>query len=80
MLAGFGAAPARKALRLLDAFPTLGIDQAATDLAAVLPAPWLEAARPSGGIAQLYGFDLVTRNVRDFPSGRHAFVIVPYRP
>jgi predicted nucleic acid-binding protein len=53
VLAGFGAAPARKALRLLDAFPTLGIDQAAADLAAVLrrrlagSCPAFQAASPS---------------------------------
>ncbi len=80
VLAGFDRPAARKAQRLLDAFPTLGIDQAAADLAASLRRQhgWKLPDALQAAIAQLYGLSLVTRNVRDFPPKRFPFVVVPY--
>ena len=81
VLTGFDPASARKALRLLDSFPTLGIDQAAADLAAGLRRRhgWKLPDAFQAAIAQQYGLSLATRNVRDFPPKRFAFVVVPYR-
>ena len=80
VLTGFDRPAARKALRLLDAFPTLGIDQAAADLAAALRRQhgWKLPDAFQAAIAQQYGLSLVTRNLRDFSPQRFAFVIVPY--
>ncbi len=81
VLTGFDAPAAlRKATRLLDTFPALAIDQAAADLAAALrrrhgcklPDAFQAA------LAQQYGLQLATRNVRGFPPKRHGFVVVPY--
>lgn len=80
VLTGFDPLPARKALRLLDSFPTLGIDQATADLAAGLRRRhgWKLPDAFQAAIAQQYGLALATRNVRDFPPKRFAFVVVPY--
>ena len=80
VLTGFDRPAARKARRLLDAFPTLGIDQAAADLAAALRREhgWKLPDAFQAAIAQQFGLRLVTRNLRDFPPHRFAFVIVPY--
>lgn len=80
VLAGFDRPAARKAQRLLDAFPTLGIDQTAADLAATLRRQhgWKLPDAFQAAIAQQYGLRLVTRNLRDFPPKRFAFVFVPY--
>ena len=80
VLAGFDRPAARKAQRLLDVFPTLGIDQTAADLAATLRRQhgWKLPDAFQAAIAQQYGLRLVTRNVRDFPPKRFAFVMVPY--
>ena len=80
VLTGFDQPAARKALRLLDAFPTLNIDQIAADLAAALRRQygWKLPDAFQAAVAKQYGLSLVTRNVRDFPPKRFAFVIVPY--
>lgn len=80
VLTGFEPAPARKALRLLDSFPTLGIDQVCADLAATLRRRhgWKLPDAFQAAIAQQYGLKLATRNVRDFPPQRFGFVVVPY--
>ena len=80
VLTGFEPQTARKALRLLDSFPTLGIDQAAADLAARLRRlhGWKLPDAFQAAIAQQHGLSFATRNVRDFPPKRFAFVIVPY--
>ncbi len=80
VLAGFDRPAARKAKRLLDSFPTLGIDQAAADLAAALRRQhgWKLPDAFQAAIARQHGLRFATRNVRDFPPKRFAFVIVPY--
>lgn len=80
VLTGFEPLPARKAMRVLDAFPTLGIDHAAADLAAALRRRhgWKLPDAFQAAIAQQYGLSLVTRNTRDFPAKKFAFVTIPY--
>lgn len=80
VLAGFDRPAARKAMRLLDAFPTLGIDQSTADLAAALRRQhgWKLPDAFQAALAQQYGLGFVTRNLRDFPPKRFPFVTVPY--
>ncbi len=80
VLAGFDRPAARKAKRLLDAFPTLDIDQPVADLAAALRRQhgWKLPDAFQAALAQQHGLKLVTRNVRDFPPKRFGFVVVPY--
>ena len=80
VLAGFDRPAARKAKRLLDSFSTLGIDQSTADLAATLRRQhgWKLPDAFQAAIAQQHGLRFATRNVRDFPPKRFAFVIVPY--
>ncbi len=81
VLTGFGQRSVGKAIRFLDCFPTLGIDQTTADLAAALRRDhaWKLPDAFQAAIAQLHGLKLVTRNRRDFPPQRHEFVIIPYR-
>lgn len=81
VLTGFDAAESQKATRFLDCFPTLGIDQAIADLAAVLRRNhrWRLPDAFQAAIARQHGLRLVTRNTRDFPPQRHRFVVVPYK-
>ncbi len=80
VLTGFEAPVTRSVTRLLDSFPTLGIDEAAADLAAELRRRhgWKLPDAFQAAIAQQYGLRLATRNLRDFPPKRFAFVVVPY--
>ena len=80
VLTGFGRRAANKAAQFLDCFPTLGIDQATADLAAALRRDhrWKLPDAFQAAIAQQHGLRLVTRNRRDFPPQRHAFVVIPY--
>lgn len=80
VLAG-AARRSRSAIRrLLDQFPTLGIDAAIADLAAELRRRyrWKLADAFQAAIARHHRRKLVTRNTRDFPVKRHRFVLVPY--
>jgi predicted nucleic acid-binding protein len=79
VLTGFEQRVAGKAMRFLDCFPTLGIDQATADLAASLRRDhgWKLPDAVQAAIAQQYGLRLVTRNARDFPPQRHRFVVIP---
>ena len=81
VLTGFEQRSARKAAQFLDCFPTLSIDQATADLAAVLRRDhgWKLPDAFQAALAQQHGLKLVTRNQRDFPPQRHRFVIIPYR-
>jgi predicted nucleic acid-binding protein len=67
-------------IRFLELFPTLPIDVLTADRAALLRREWrwkmpdaLQAA-----LALVHDLLLATRNTRDFPPERHAFVHVPY--
>ena len=79
-LAGFGPAEAGRGEALLDSFPTLAIDRAVADLAARLRREhrWKMPNAFQAALARYHGLTLATRNTRDFPPGRHAFVVVPY--
>ncbi len=81
VLAGFERRARRKGKRLLDCFPTLGIDQAIADAAALLRAKyrWKLPDAFQAAIARAHRLKLATRDLRDFSPKRHRFVIVPYR-
>ncbi len=81
VLTGFDSNDVQKAMRLLDAFPTLAIDRGIADLAADLRRRhgWKLPDAFQAAIASHAGLRLVTRNVRDFPPQKFDFVIVPYR-
>jgi hypothetical protein len=80
VLAGFEPLAARKAVRLFHAFPNVPIDPAAADLAAALRRRhgWKLPDAFQAAIARQYGLRLATRNTKDFPPKRFAFVVVPY--
>ncbi len=81
VLAGFQGRARRKGKKFLDCFPTLSIDQAIADAAAVLRAKfrWKLPDAFQAAIARSHRLKLATRDRRDFPPERHRFVIVPYR-
>lgn len=80
VLTGFTRQQVRKASQFLDAFSTIGIDQAAADLAADLRRRhgWKLPDAFQAAIARQHNLKLVTRNTHDFPPQRHRFVLVPY--
>lgn len=81
ILAGFEPGTAAKAKQLLDCFPLLLMDKAIADLAARLRRAhhWKLPDAIQAAIAQHHDLVLVTRNSRDFPPDRFAFVRIPYR-
>ena len=80
VLAGFGPQEIGLATALLDKFPTFGIDRQVADLAGRLRREmrWKMPDAFQAALAHYHGLRLATRNVRDFPPARHAFVEVPY--
>ena len=64
---------------LLNLYPTLGIGQEVADTAAELRRKfgWRLPDAFQAALAMLHNFKLATRNTRDFPPKRHAFVVVP---
>jgi predicted nucleic acid-binding protein len=81
VLAGFDRRRARRAVRLLDRFPTLVIDRAIADRAARLRRQfrWKMPDAFQAALAKHHRLRLVTRNTKDFPPARYAFVLVPYK-
>lgn len=81
VLAGAESGALRKTVRLLDTFPTLGIDRDTANLAGRLRRKygWKLPDAFQAAIARAHGLKLATRNLRDFPAQRFAFVVVPYR-
>jgi predicted nucleic acid-binding protein len=80
VLCGFSEDQEELGLAFLDLFPTLVFDLEAADMAGRLRRTWrwkmpdaIQAA-----LAMTHGLRLATRNTRDFPPKRHAFVFVPY--
>jgi predicted nucleic acid-binding protein len=80
VLTGFDVADVPLACALLDRFRLIAIDGPVADLAAALRREHrfrlpdaLQAAA-----ARQHGLKLATRNTRDFPPKKHAFVVVPY--
>ena len=80
VLAGLDGRGARKAKRLLDCFPTLGIDQSIADAAATLRRKnrWKLPDAFQAALARSHRLKLATRDRRDFPPAKHRFVVVPY--
>ena len=81
VLTGFDVHGVQLALKLLDAFTTLVIDTPVADLAARLRSEhrWKLPDAFQAALAVHHDLRLVTRNIRDFPPGRHPFVEVPYK-
>lgn len=80
VLTGFEVADVPLARALLDRFRLIAIDGPVADLAAALRREHklrlpdaLQAAA-----ARQHGLQLATRNTKDFPPKRYAFVVVPY--
>lgn len=80
VLTGFPPEHIALAKRFLEAFSTLAIDKEAADSAAVLRREygWKLPDAFQAALAKQHGLQLVTRNSRDFPPERHAFVLIPY--
>ena len=80
VLTGFDRRSGSVARRFLDGFLTLGIDAETADLAAELRRDhgWRLPDAFQAAIAQRHELKLVTRNRKDFPPQRHAFVVIPY--
>lgn len=80
VLAGFDSPEMAAALGLLDRFPTLVVDKPVADLAARLRREhrWKMPDALQAALASYHSLELVTRNTRDFPPGRHPFVFLPY--
>jgi predicted nucleic acid-binding protein len=64
----------------LDRYPTLTIDRQTADLAADLRRQnkWKLPDAFQAALASQHGLKLATRNTKNFPPNRHAFVVVPY--
>jgi predicted nucleic acid-binding protein len=79
-LTGFERPAMKKAAEFLDCFPTLAIDHAIADLAAILRRNhgWKLPDAFQAAIARQHGLRLVTRNRRDFSPRRYRFVDIPY--
>lgn len=80
VLAGFGEEGLPVATALLDRFPTLPIDIPVADLAAKLRREhrWKMPDALQAAMARYHSLSLVTRNTKDFPPARFAWVSVPY--
>ncbi len=81
VLSGFRGGAQRKGRQFLDCFPTLAIDQAIADAAAVLRRRhrWKLPDAFQAALALAHRLKLATRDRKDFPPERHRFVVVPYR-
>jgi predicted nucleic acid-binding protein len=80
VLTGFATADRRQALAFLDRFHTLAIDQQIADLAADLRREhrWKLPDAFQAALASHHGLKFATRNLRDFPPHKFAFVVCPY--
>ena len=80
VLTGFAPIDVPLARALLDRFRFIPIDAAVADLAAVLRREhrWRLPDALQAAAARQHGLHLATRNVRDFPPDKFAFVDVPY--
>ena len=81
VLAGLEADFRKLGQRLLERYPTLPIDAETADVAAELRRlnRWKLPDAFQAALARQYGLKLATRNVRDFPPEKHAFIVVPYQ-
>lgn len=80
VLSGVEADRAADVRRLLDQFPNLGITREIADQAARFRREqrWKLPDAFQAAVARRNKLALATRNTRDFPPQRHAFVKVPY--
>ena len=80
VLTGFDESQRKLPARLLDAFACLPVDSTIADLAARLRREhhWKLPDALQSAVAQHHGLKLVTRNPKDFPVDRFAFVVTPY--
>jgi predicted nucleic acid-binding protein len=80
VLAGIGHSEVTAVKEWLDRYSTFAIDRPTADLAAELRRlyKWKLPDALQAAVAQRHGLKLATRNTRDFPPDRHAFVLVPY--
>jgi predicted nucleic acid-binding protein len=80
VLAGIGLSEVTAVKEWLDRYPTFPIDRPTGDLAAELRRryKWKLPDALQAAVAQQHGLQMATRNTKDFPPHRHAFVVVPY--
>ena len=80
VLTGFDTVNLPLAKALLDRYRLLAIDGAVADLAAQLRREyrWKLPDALQAAAARQHGLRLATRNTKDFPPERYAFVHVPY--
>ena len=81
VLTGFEKADRQKAAMILDHFPVLELTKPVSDLAADLRRVhgWKLPDAFQAALAQHHHLRFATRNTRDFPPERHAFVVLPYK-
>ena len=80
VLTGIDARDRDAVIRLLNRYATLSIDRKTADLAANLRRKyrWRLPDAFQTALAELNHLKLATRNTRDFPPQKYAFVVVPY--
>jgi predicted nucleic acid-binding protein len=80
VLTGLAASEVPAVKEWLDRYSTIGIDRQTADLAADLRRQykWMLPDAFQAAMAEQHGLKLATRNIRDFPPWRYAFVVVPY--
>lgn len=80
VLAGFPETANEMPMRLLDAFHCHPIDRDIADAAAALRHRhrWKLPDALQAAVAQHHALQLVTRNTKDFPPRKFAFVLAPY--
>jgi len=80
VLAGFEDRERSQVLPFLNAFPTLDINRDIADLAGALRHQhgWKLPDAFQAALASRHRLKLATRNLRDFPPARFAFVVSPY--
>lgn len=81
VLTGFSSEHRPLAAKFLDYFVTLNIDKEIADLTADLRYQyrWKLPDALQAALAQHHQLKLVTRNTKDFPLNKYAFVITPYQ-
>jgi len=81
MLAGAEAKHVSAFAKWLSTFQYLHLDEPCADLAAGLRREhrWKPPDAFQAAVALRHGLRLVTRNTKDFPPAKHAFVLVPYQ-
>lgn len=81
VLTGFEASDRQKAAMLLDCFPVFELTKPIADLSADLRRAhgWKLPDAFQAVLAQYHHLRFATRNTKDFPPERYAFVTVPYK-